>query len=103
MFNIPQDNGCKGDSLCLWLAEKVGRDATIEIMGAIMSDGFRFAASFSGTIPVIPDKLSLQGVSLELTLSGMKSSVKLSCKLYWSDPAILHGDHIIFEGTIADG
>eukprot|EP00794_Sanderia_malayensis_P016803 gene16803-18499_t len=100
IFNIPQDNGCHGDSLCLWLGEKVGRDATIEIMGAIGNDGFRFSAKFSGTIVLVPDKLTLQEIELALELSGKKSSVKLSCTLYWADRDILGEDQIQFQGAI---
>ncbi len=98
IFNIPQDNGCKGDSLCLWLGEKVGRDATIEIMGAISDDSFKFGAKFSGTIVLIENKLTLQEIELSLELSGKKSSVKLSCTLYWADRDILGEDQLQFQG-----
>ncbi|XP_065055347.1 uncharacterized protein LOC135683868 [Rhopilema esculentum] len=100
IFNIPQDNGCFGDSLCLWLAEKVGKDATIEISGTISKSGFKFGAKFSGTIPVNEDgSLALQSIALELELSGKKSSVKLECTLYWNIPENLGSGHVQFIGS----
>ncbi len=98
IFNIPQDDGCMGDSLCLWLGEKVGRDATIEIKGAIGPEGFKFSAKFSGTIVLVENKLTLQEIELSLELSGKKSSVKLSCTLYWADRDILGEDQLQFQG-----
>ena len=89
IFNIPQDNGCKGDALCLWLGETVGRDATIEISGTITKTSFAFGAKFAGSIPLVPGKLNMQSIELKVTLDGLDSSVRLECTLYWSDKEIL--------------
>ena len=89
IFKIPQDNGCKGDSLCLWLAETVGHDATIEISGTIGKSSFSFGAKFAGSIPIVPGKLNMQSIELKVTLDGLESNVRLECTLYWSDKEIL--------------
>ncbi len=67
-------------------------------MGAISDDSFKFGAKFSGTIVLIENKLTLQEIELSLELSGKKSSVKLSCTLYWADRDILGEDQLQFQG-----
>ena len=98
IFNIPQDNGCKGDALCLWLGETVGRDATIEISGTIGKKSFAFGAKFAGSIPIIRGKLNMQSIELKLILNEIKSRVVLECTLYWSDKEILGKSQLQFMG-----
>ena len=98
IFNIPQDNGCKGDALCLWLGETVGRDATIEIFGTIGKKSFEFGAKFAGSIPIIPGKLNMQSVELKVILNDIKSKVVVACTLYWSDKKILGQSQLQFTG-----
>ena len=76
----------------------MGRDATIEVTGKVGPDGFSIGAKFSGSIVMIEDKLTLQEIDLTLELSGKKSTVKLSCTLYWADRDILGQDQIQFQG-----
>ena len=85
----------------MWLGEKVGRDATIEIAGRIHESGFDFKASFAGTIPLIDGKLNMQSISLEISFSGLDSSVKLECGMYWADPDILGTSQLKFSGKPA--
>ena len=99
IFTIPQEDGCHEDALCLWLAEKVGRDASIEIKGEIGVSSFKFAAKLVASIVVVKDKLSLKEIELSLELSGMESNVRLSCTLLWNDRSILGEDQINFRGT----
>ena len=98
IFNIPQDNGCKGDALCLWLGETVGRDATIEISGRIQKTAFHFGAKFAGTIPLIAGKLNMQSIELKVSLDGMDSNVRIECTLYWTDSEILGKSQLQFIG-----
>ena len=98
IFNIPQDNGCKGDALCLWLGETVGRDATIEISGTITKTSFAFSAKFDGSIPLVPGKLNMQSIELKVELDGFESSVGLKCTLYWSDKEVLGTSQLQFVG-----
>ena len=98
IFNIPQDNGCNGDALCLWLGETVGRDATIEISGTITKTSFAFGAKFAGSIPLYKDKLNLQSIELKVAFNGLASSVSLSCTLYWSSKEVLGTGQLQFMG-----
>ena len=98
IFNIPQDNGCKGDALCLWLGEKVGRDATIEISGTIGKKSFSFSAKFAGSIPIVPGKLNMQSIELKVKLDGLESKVSIECTLYWSDKEVLGTSQLQFMG-----